>query len=228
MKLLIIENDRDIVSFLKERFYEKSISIDHTYNIVDGLRMAKNTDYDLVILSHPAGVKPVCSICKEIRKQSHHTRKNVPIIIISHEDDIGYKIKCFDSGADDYILKPFFFDELFARICAILRRPSIIHDEKFCIDDLELDISTQKLTRGNKAVYLTRKEYAIVEYLMRHVKSVVSRTDIVEHVWDIHANPFSNMIEMHMVNLRKKINIPGKKPLLHCVIGRGYKIDVEK
>lgn len=228
MKLLIIDNDRDTVLFLRERFHEKSVSIDHTYNILEGLRLAKNTDYDLIILSHVAGVKPACTICKEIRKQSHPTRKHVPIIITSHEDDIGYKIKCFDSGADDYILKPFFFDELLARIYVILRRPKIIHDDIFSIDDLQLDITTQKLTRGNKAVYLTRKEYAIVEYLMRHVKTVVSRTDIVEHVWDIHANPFSNMIEMHMVNLRKKINIPGKKPLLHCVIGRGYKIDTER
>jgi DNA-binding response OmpR family regulator len=228
MKLLIIDNDRDVVSFLKERFQEKCIMVDQAYGATEGLRMAKTCTYDLIILSHPLGTKSGAHLSTELRRQAHATRCHVPIIIISHEQIPETIVACLDAGADDYLIKPFFFEELFSRVQAVLRRPGIIENNIFCIDDLHLDCTTQKLTRAGKIIYLTKKEYGIVEYLMRHKGCVKSRTDIVEHVWDIHANPFSNMIEMHMVNLRKKINGPNQKPLLHCVVGRGYKLDSER
>lgn len=228
MKLLIIDNDRDIISFLRERFLERDGIIDHAFNAIEGIRMAKMNNYDIIIVNHPAGKKTGACVCNEIRSQQHRVRRHVPIIIISHDNNMFMKIRCFESGADDYILKPFFFEELYARIKTILRRPAVMEPTILSIDDLELNLDIHKITRAGKAIYLTKKEYAIFEYMMRHVQKILSRSDIVEHVWDIHANPFSNMLEMHMLNLRKKINLPGKKPLIHCVVGRGYKIDTER
>lgn len=228
MKILIIDHDRDMASFLKERFLEKCVTVDATHNPVEGIRMSKMTTYDLVVTNHKYDTKNHFDICQEIRKQSHCERKHVPIIITSEDHDLNTKLRCFRSGADDFIIKPFFFEELYCRVKAILKRPSIREPEHIFIDDLELDLCAHKVSRNGKSIYLTKKEYSVFEYMMRHAGTILSRGDIVEHVWDIHADPFSNMLEMHILNLRRKINLPGTKPLIHCVVGRGYKIDIER
>ena len=148
--------------------------------------------------------------------------------MISVIGEVDHKVSGLDLGADDYITKPFFFDELFARIQAVLRRPTMRTGSVFEMDDLLLDTNRQKVIRGKESIYLTKKEFALLEYLFRNEGMVVSRGMITEHVWNMHIDPFSNTIEMHILNLRKKIDKPRKNKLIHSVPGRGYKIDITK
>ena len=163
-------------------------------------------------------------ICRDIRE----SKKQVPIIVLSVLDDTDQKIELLEAGADDYLTKPFSFYELMARIRAILRRPQKLVQSLFQIDDLLLDAQKHEVRRGNTEIYLTKKEFMLLEFLLRHIGSVVSRGDILEHVWDIHADPFSNTIETHILSLRKKIDTAGKHKLIHNISGRGYKIGLKK
>lgn len=228
MRILIIEDDRDTLEFLQERLQEKCFAVDTAQDGVTAIRLAKSNDYDLILLDYSLPEKNGFSVCREIRSQAHRDRRSVPIIMISVTADTEYKVTGLDLGADDYMAKPFFFDELFARIQAILRRPNIHREHVFKLDDLLLDSNKQKVTRGTRSIYLTKKEFSLLEYLMRNKGAVVSRGAITEHVWDMNVDPFSNTIEMHILNLRKKLDLPRKKTLIHSVPGRGYKIDIEK
>lgn len=228
MRILIIEDDADTSEYIAERLKENCFAIDCAYDGSHGLQLAKTSDYDLVLLDYSLPKKDGITLCKEIRNQSNTHRKQVPIIMISVTHDVENKVKALGQGIDDYVTKPFFFDELIARIHAVLRRPQTIVHDRFEIDDLTLDTATQKVSRANKSIYLTKKEFALLEYLMRHKGSVVSRGSITEHVWDMNIDPVSNTIEMHILNLRKKLELPKKKKLIHSVPGRGYKLDIEK
>lgn len=228
MRILIIEDDQDTSEYLSERLTEKCFAIDCAYDGSHGLQLAKTSDYDLILLDYSLPKKDRITICNEIRNQPHPHRKHVPIIMISVTHDVENKIRALGRGIDDYVTKPFFFDELFARIQAVLRRPTITQDNQFELDDLILDVATQRVARGKKSIYLTKKEFALLEYLMRHKGTVVSRGAITEHVWDMNIEPVSNTIEMHILNLRKKLEQPRKKKLIHSVPGRGYKLDTEK
>jgi DNA-binding response OmpR family regulator len=149
-----------------------------------------------------------------------------PIILLSVTASTEEKINLLNCGADDYLTKPFSFKELLARIRALLRRPRSIESDILEIGDLRIDVARQKVTRGGKEIYLTRKEFSLMEYLMRHRSMVVSRGMIMEHVWNADSDPFSNTIEAHILNLRKKIDQGFGGKLIHTVPGRGYKIDV--
>lgn len=228
MKALIIEDDKDTQLFLKERLEEKCFAVDTADDGAKGLTLGKTNDYDLILLDYSLPYKNGFSVCKELRSQAHSTRPHTPIIMISVTNESPHKIEGFNLGADDYVTKPFLFDELFARIQAILRRPSIRQESIFKLDDLTLDSNTQKVMRGKESIYLTRKEFSLLEYLLKNTGNVVSRGMITEHVWDMNIDPFSNTIEMHILNLRKKLDRTRKKKLIHSLPGRGYKIDLEK
>ena len=228
MKALIIEDDKDTQSFLRERLEEKCFAVDTADDGAKGLKLGKTNDYDLILLDYALPHKNGFSICKEIRELAHPSRPHTPIIMISVTKDTPHKIEGFNLGADDYVTKPFLFDELFARIQAILRRPTIRQESIFKLDDLILDSNTQKVTRGKDSIYLTRKEFSLLEYLLKNTGNVVSRGMITEHVWDMNIDPFSNTIEMHILNLRKKLEGSKKKKLIHSLPGRGYKIDLAK
>ena len=148
--------------------------------------------------------------------------------MISGTSDVLHKVDGLNNGIDDYIVKPFFFEELLARINAILRRSPSSHNAVLQFDNLSLDTNTQKVTRGGVSIYLTRKEFALLEYLLKNAGTVVTRGAIMEHVWDTKLDLFSNTIETHILNLRKKIDIPRYKKLIHNVAGRGYKLDTKK
>lgn len=221
MRILVIDDDKDIREFLKKNLQAESFVVDTAGNGEDGSYMARVHNYDVILLDNIMPKKNALEVCKDIRSSG----KSTPIIILSVESETVDKITLLNAGADDYVTKPFSYRELSSRIRALLRRPSTILLPTLRIGDLTLDTMAQKVRRGSKEIYLTRKEFTLAEYLMRHSGKVVSRADLMEHVWDDDLNPFSNTIEAHILNLRKKIDASSRKKLIHTVPGRGYKID---
>lgn len=148
--------------------------------------------------------------------------------MLTIQDDTDTKVELLNAGADDYVTKPFSFDELMARIRAIMRRPKVAMPEVVMVSDLLIDLSSHSVRRGDREVSLTKKEYELLEYLARNSGRVVSRGSLLEHVWDMNADPFSNTLETHMLNLRRKIDTAVDQKLIYTVSGRGYKLDTKK
>ena len=221
MRILIVEDDQSLMQQLRKNLESKSFAVDTAENGEDGSFMARVNDYDLIVLNDSLPKKNGTDVCRDIR----NANKTAPIIAVSDTDNLQQKISLLHEGADDHLTKPFSFEELLARIQAILRRPPLKHKPILGIDTVKLDCRNQMVTRGEKKVYLTRKEFALLEYLMRNKGSIVSRSMIMEHVWNDETDPFSNTIESHILNLRKKIDSKRRR-LIHNVPGRGYKMDV--
>jgi DNA-binding response OmpR family regulator len=221
MRLLIVEDDLDFQKFLKFRLEEKCFAVDTAEDGDTAFTRARENAYDLILLDYSLPLRNGYEICTELRRMG----KTMPIIMISSSNGIFHRVDGFNLGIDDYLIKPFYFEELYARINAVLRRPQAMHDPILTFDDLVLDIRKQEVRRGTLSIYLTRKEFALLEYLLRNQGLVVTRGEIMEHVWDMELDPFSNAIETHMMNLRRKIETPRRKKIIHSVPGRGYKID---
>ncbi len=221
MRLLLIEDDIDLGLHLKNALESEVFTVDLATDGEYGLILGKIHTYDLVILDNILPKKTGTEVCRELRQAG----KTMPIIMLSVQAEVRQKITVLNEGADDYITKPFQFDELLARINAILRRPSGMEKEVLLVSDLTLDSKKHLVKRGDKEIHLTRKELALLEFLMRRQGNVVSRGLIMEHVWDMNADPFSNTIETHILNLRRKIDRGHSVKLIHTVSGRGYKID---
>ena len=220
MKILIVEDDKDVLDFLSSSLGAEGFVIDTAEDGGKGTFMACNNYYDLIILDLNLPGKNGDAVCREIRK----AEKIMPILIVTIETEIDDKVRLLNFGADDYLTKPFSFKELLARINALLRRPQKIEVEVFKIDNLILDTVGKTVKRGSKEIYLTRKEFALLAYLMKNQNKVLTRTMIMEHVWDMNADPFSSTIETHILNLRKKISQDNKKKIIQTVPGMGYKI----
>jgi len=223
MRILLVEDDEQILTTLKLRLRSEGFSVDTEKDGIKGSFLARTNNYDVIILDYILPRKGGGKICQEIRNRGTTT----PIIMISVESELPTRVELLNMGADDYIAKPFPFEELLARIRAVLRRPAQIKEEILTIDDLVLDSTRCLVERGGRKIKLTRKEFALLEYLLRHKGTVLSRGRLMEHVWDIHGDLFSNTIETHILNLRKKLGKGGGKKLIHTISGRGYKIDVE-
>ena len=221
MHILIVEPDTNNATFLQQNLKAACYSVDVCTNYTNASFQARTTDFDLIICEFklPDGLGTM--LCEDLRQKQKHT----PVIIMSELTDFMTRIKCLDAGADDFILKPFYFEELLAHIRAILRRPKSLNHPTLKIDDLELDTIKHKVFRGKKDIYLTRKEFELLEYLLKNEGIVLSRGQILEHVWDIHADIFSNTIETHILNLRRKVDFIPHRKLIHTVPGRGYKIE---
>ncbi len=224
MRILLIEDHVDLRTTLQTRLQEECFVVDSASDGEQGSFLARTNDYDLIILDNHLPKKNGIEVCKEVRQ----SKKHIPIIILSVLDDTDQKVELLEAGADDYLTKPFVFSELMARMRALLRRPKDIIQSVFQIDDLFLDSQKHEVRRHGKEIYLTKKEFMLLEFLLRHSGSVVSRGDILEHVWDVSADPFSNTIETHILSLRKKIDTEGKIKLIHNISGRGYKIATKK
>jgi len=224
MRILIIEDEKEIAEFLKKSLEAENYVVDIAYDGEKGSFLARTNDYDIILLDNIMPKKTGKQVCEEIRRDG----KNVPILMISVKSEVTTKVDLLNAGADDYLTKPFSLDELLARIRALLRRPKKIETEILKIDDLVLDTSKHKVMRGDKEIYLTKKEFMLLKYLMKNVGIVLSRGMILEHVWDMSVDAFSNTIESHIRSLRRKIDLPGKKKLIHTIPGFGYKIDVKK
>jgi DNA-binding response OmpR family regulator len=220
MRVLVIEDEEKIVDFLKRALESEYFVVDCAYDGEEGVKLAKINDYDVIILDYMLPKKNGDEVCNDIRK----TGKSTPIIMLSARGEMGVKVDVLNKGADDYLTKPFSFEELLARIRALLRRPIILSHEILQAGDLIMDTVKHTVMRDGKEITLTRKEYMLLEYLLRHKGRVVSRGILLEHVWDFNVDPFSNTVESHMLNLRKKIGGKDKKDLISTVTGVGYKI----
>lgn len=221
MKVLIVEDDRGIAEILKEGLVAASHTVDLSDNGGDGSFLARSFEYDAIVLDYSLPKKNGLVVCKEIRDSG----KTTPILFLSVNDDTEIKIKAFDSGADDYVTKPFSMQELNSRLRAITRRSNTIEKTILKVRDLVMDTNTCSVTRGNRVINLTRKEYSMLEYFMHQPHSVVSRALLMEHVWTADQDPFSNTIEAHIRNVRKKLNTGFVVPMIINVPGRGYILD---
>jgi DNA-binding response OmpR family regulator len=221
MRILIVEDNYDIRNFLLESLSAETFAVDAVEDGEQGSYLARTNEYDLIILDNNLPKKSGIMVCSEIRRIG----KDVPIIMLSVDVSVDKKVLLLESGADDYMTKPFSYRELLARIKVLLRRPKAILQDVLKIKDFTIDIVKQKAYRKEKEIYLTRKEFALIEYLMRNKGKVLSRGSIMEHVWDMDNDPFSNTIETHILNLRRKIDRGNTHKLIVTVPGRGYIVE---
>jgi DNA-binding response OmpR family regulator len=218
MRILVIDDQEELAKSLKMGLESQCYAVDIEHDGERGLYRARTNDYDLILLDNVLPGKLGPDICRELREYKMTT----PIMILSVKSEIEQKVNLLNCGADDYLAKPFSFAELSARIRALLRRPHVMEALQLTIDDLVLDRKTYSASRAKKSIYLTPKEFSLLEYLMKNQGAVISRGMILEHVWDDGVDPFSNSIETHITNLRRKIDHGHKRKLIHTVPGRGY------
>ena len=224
MRILIVEDDADTREAVQIGLEQEAFIVDEASDGDKGSYAARTNDYDLIILDYILPRKNGWEVCREVRASG----KTMPILVLTVRSSIDDKIEFLNCGADDYLTKPFAFFELLARVRALLRRPHGMEPVVLTLDDLTVDTHRQRVIRGKKQIYLTRKEFSLLEYLMKHKGSVVSRGMIMEHVWNAESDPFSNTIEAHILNVRKKVDIDKDKKLIQTVPGRGYKIDTAR
>jgi heavy metal response regulator len=223
MRILVVEDEKKVASFIKKGLEEELYSVDAVYDGKEGIKMALSNEYDLIILDIMLPYKDGVTILKEIREE-----KNVaPVLLLTAKDNIGSKVFGLDSGADDYLTKPFAFEELLARVRALLRRQSNVKSIQLKAGDLILDTQTHKVNRAGNEIDLTAKEYEILEYLLRNKGRVISRTLLSEHVYDYHFDSNTNVIDVYINKLRNKIDRGYDLQLLHTVRGVGYTIKEE-
>jgi len=224
MKILIVDDEPSIAEFLKQGLEAKMFFVEIASDGERGAFLGRTGNYDLILLDYSLPKLNGAEVLKEIRRE----KKHIPVIMLSVKSELKIKQEMFNLGVDDYLTKPFLFDELILRIEAILKRPAKNEGELFKIDNLTLNTRNKVIKRGGQEVYLTRREFALIEYLMHNRGRIVSRQQILEHVWDYNSDPFSNSIEAHMASLRKKINIKNNRNLIHNFAGRGYKLSLTK
>jgi DNA-binding response OmpR family regulator len=221
MRILIVEDEMKMASFLERGLKEEHYTVDIAYDGEKGWEYAMTNEYDLLILDWMLPKMSGIELCHKFRKEG----KIVPVLILTAKDSIEGKIKGLDQGADDYLTKPFSFEELLARIRALLRRPPHISDKTVLqCANLKLDLIKRQAWAGEQEISLSQKEFALLEFLMRHAGEVVSRTAIAEHVWDLHFDPMSNTIDVYINFLRKKIGETPSKSKIETIRGTGYRL----
>jgi heavy metal response regulator len=220
MKILIVEDEKKVASFIKKGLEEEFYNVDCALNGKEGLEMVKEEEYDLIISDVMMPVMNGFLFVKELRKN----KIAAPILLLTAKDSVKDKVEGLDCGADDYLSKPFAFEELIARVRALLRRKEIQKDNILSIADLHMDLVHHKVTRGKDEIILTPKEYAILEYLLRNKNEIVSRTKLMEHVYDFHFDTGTNVVDVYINKLRAKVDQNFDKQLIHTVRGVGYLI----
>src|SRR5437660_6298424 len=218
MRLLLVEDDARIARFVAKGLREQAYAVDIAATGEDALYQAAINTYDLVILDVMIPSRNGFEVCRELRKSG----QRMPILMLTARDTLEDRITGLDHGADDYLTKPFEFRELLARLRALLRRSGELRPAKIAVADLVLDTGAQSVSRTGRSVPLTTKEYALLEYLDPNSRRVVGRAEIAEHVWDETFDPFSNLIEVYVNRVRRKIDADSSKPLLHTRRGAGY------
>lgn len=218
MRILVIEDDKKIAEFIRRGLREELYAVEVANSGENGYFLASTGEYDLIILDLMLPEMDGITICKKIREE----KNPIPILIITAKDAVKDKVAGLDSGANDYLTKPFAFEELLARIRALLRKTDNQGSVKLQVADLAIDLLSHKVTRGGKELLLTTKEYSLLEYLMRNSGSVVTRTMISEHVWSINFDTLTNVIDVYINYLRNKIDGGFSRKLIHTVRGRGY------
>lgn len=221
MRVLLIEDDVTIARLLKEGLEDESYAVDVANDGSEGYRTATADDYDVIILDIMLPEMNGYEVCRALRNDGNKT----PILMLTARDAERDIVEGLDTGADDYLAKPFSFDVLLARIRALLRRPNEKLEEIIQVGDLKLDPSSKRVTRASQEISLTAKEYGVLEYLMRNKGKVLSKEQIISHVWDFDADVLPNNVELFIMFLRRKINKPFKSKLIHTVSGFGYKLE---
>lgn len=223
MRILVVEDEMKIAQAIKRGLELKGFAVDAVFDGDTGLSHASDPDYDLIVLDRMLpGSMDGTLICKKLRDNNIST----PILMLTARGTIGDKVEGLNSGADDYLVKPFSFDELNARVRALLRRPKEQLGTSMSLADLKLDTNSYEVSRGDKKIKLSHKEFALLEYFMHHPGQVITKDMIINHVWDQDADILPNTIEVYIGYLRNKIDrpFPESPPLLHTLRGFGYKL----
>jgi heavy metal response regulator len=218
MRILLVEDEEKIASFIARGLKENKFSVDIAKDGEEGLYLADINTYDLIILDLMLPKLDGIQICKQIREKND----NIPVLILTAKSQVHDRITGLNSGADDYLAKPFAFAELLARARALLRRQRKEKKDILKLNDLELNLLSHEVCRAGKRIELTSKEYALLEYFMIHSGEVVTRTMLSEHAWNEAFHSMSNVIDVHIRYLRKKIDNNSKKKLIHTIRGTGY------
>lgn len=216
---MVVEDERKVAGFLKQGLEEEGYEVDCAYDGEEALERLRARPYDLVILDL---MLPRVDGLEVLRRFRGEMAGGTPVLVLTAKDSVEDVVKGLDSGADDYLTKPFAFEELLARVRALLRRRE--KERELRVEDLVLDLTARKAKRGDKEVELTAKEFALLEYLMRRSGEVLSREEIAEHVWGQDFDPLTNIVDVYINHLRKKIDQGAPKKLIHTVRGVGYSL----
>jgi len=218
MKILVVEDEKKVAGFIKRGLEDDNYKVSVAYDGLDGFKQAMEGDFNLVIMDMMLPKKDGMEVVREIRESGNR----VPVLMLTARDNMEDIVSGLDAGSDDYLTKPFAFAELLARIRALLRRGELDRGAEIRFSDLRLDPVSHKVWRNNKEIDLTSKEYGLLEYLMRNPNTVLSRAMIAEHVWDYAFDSFTNIIDVYVNYLRKKIDRDFPAKLIHTVRGQGY------
>ncbi len=224
MHILLIEDDRETVNYIKHGLMEAGHVVDTAADGVDGLFFATEHDYDTIVIDRMLPKLDGLAVIQALRS----TGKQVPILILSALSQVDERVKGLKAGGDDYLVKPFAFSELMARIEALTRRKTEKSEQTVLkVSDLEMNLLTRVVKRDGKEIVLQNREFRLLEYMMRHAGQVVTRTMLLENVWDFHFDPQTNVIDVQVSRLRQKINSGFDTPLIHTVRGAGYRLSAE-
>ena len=222
MKILVVEDEHKIANLIKQGLEQEHYVVDVSYEGTSGYDLAISESYDVIILDRLLPGMDGLTICKELRKHGNHT----PVLMLTAKKQLEDKVEGLNAGADDYLSKPFAFEELLARIKALSRRPKKTLANIFSVADLTLDTDSYEVKRNKETIALSSKEFALLEYLMRHANKTLKKDQIISHVWNYDTDILPNTVEVFIGYLRNKIDKPfrDKKSLIHTVRGFGYKI----
>jgi DNA-binding response OmpR family regulator len=222
MRILVLEDDHQMAGVLKRGLQEQGYAVDVAHAGAVGLAMAESEPYDLVVLDVMLPELDGLAVCRRLRTQ----HRNMPVLMLTARDTVDDRVAGLDSGADDYVVKPFAFRELLARVRALLRRDDLSKDPILRAADLEVNTLTREVYRAGRSVELTSKEYAVLEYFLRHPNQVLTRTQIAEHVWDYDFVAMSNVVDVYIRYLRRKLSDDSEPRLLRTIRGTGYQLKV--
>lgn len=225
MRVLVVEDEPKIAKLIKRGLAQESFAVDVCHTGDEGLDMALAEPYDVIVLDRMLpGSYEGAALCEELRAR----KITAPILMLTAKDTTSDKIAGLNSGADDYLVKPFDFDELVARIRALARRPPAVHDVVLSYDELTLNTTTKQVHRAGQLIPMTAKEFALLEYFMRHPGQILSKDAIIARIWDYDAIVISNNVEVYIRMLRSKIDKPFSYPLIHTVKGMGYRLEARR
>ncbi len=223
MRILVVEDDQKIASFIVKGMQQASFAVDHVVQGEDGLTLAQATEYDAMVVDIMLPGMDGLTMIEKLRNNGINT----PVLILSAKHTVDDKIRGFQKGGDDYLTKPFSFSELLVRIQALIRRSSkAVVSNTLVVEDLQLDLMTREVKRGDRKISLQPREFALLEYIMRNAGNVVSKTMILEHVWDYHFDPQTNVVDVLVHRLRGKIDRGFEKALIQTIRGVGYVLKV--
>ena len=226
MKILVVEDEHKIANSIKQGLMQENFAVDVTYDGIEGYDLAATGEYDVIVLDRLLPGMEGLEICQKLREQKNHT----PILILTAKGQISDRVEGLESGADDYLVKPFAFEELLARIKALSRRPKKTLEATLKLNDLSLNVKTYEVKRKDTIIKLSSKEFVLLEYLLRHKNKILTKDQIISHVWNYDSNILPNTIEVYIGYLRNKIDKPFKKSsqLIQTVRGFGYRISAKQ